>query len=97
MGTTEREKKVLRLMISMYCRKNHYSDGLCENCRELINYAFTRIDKCPHLPDKPKCSTCQTHCFRNNKREEIRSVMRYSGPRMILYHPVIALRHLLRQ
>jgi hypothetical protein len=28
-------------------------------------------------------------------REQMRAVMRYSGPRMILAHPVMALRHVL--
>ncbi|MCK9613756.1 MAG: nitrous oxide-stimulated promoter family protein [Bacteroidales bacterium] len=96
MTTIEKEKRVVFLMIRLYCRKQHHTSDLCGKCRELENYSFTRIDKCPHLPDKPKCSKCQTHCFRNNKREEIRRVMRYSGPRMIIYHPVIALQHMLR-
>jgi hypothetical protein len=28
-------------------------------------------------------------------REKIRAVMRFSGPRMIFYHPVTAVRHLI--
>lgn len=28
-------------------------------------------------------------------REKIRAVMRFSGPRMLLVHPVLAVRHLL--
>ena len=28
-------------------------------------------------------------------REKIRTVMRYSGPRMITVHPVLAIRHLI--
>ena len=28
-------------------------------------------------------------------REKIRTVMRFSGPRITLYHPVIAVRHLI--
>jgi hypothetical protein len=27
-------------------------------------------------------------------KEKIREVMRFSGPRMIFYHPVMAIRHL---
>ena len=30
-------------------------------------------------------------------REKIRAVMRFSGPRMLLYHPVLAVRHLIEQ
>jgi hypothetical protein len=28
-------------------------------------------------------------------REKIRAVMRFSGPRMLLYHPITAIRHFL--
>jgi len=96
MSPAEKEKHVIHLMIRLYCRKQHHGNGLCESCRELENYSFARIDKCPYISEKPKCSKCKTHCFRNNKREEIRRVMRYSGPRMIFHHPLIALRHLLK-
>jgi hypothetical protein len=35
------------------------------------------------------------HCYRAQQRERIRRVMRYSGPRMLLAHPLLALLHLL--
>lgn len=28
-------------------------------------------------------------------KEKIRNVMRYSGPRMILHHPIMAIRHVI--
>jgi hypothetical protein len=28
-------------------------------------------------------------------REKIREIMRFSGPRMIFYHPIMAIRHLI--
>lgn len=28
-------------------------------------------------------------------RQQIKKVMRFSGPRMIIYHPVMAVRHLI--
>lgn len=30
-----------------------------------------------------------------NKREQIREVMRFSGPRMIMYHPIATIRHVI--
>jgi len=30
-----------------------------------------------------------------DKREKIRAVMRFSGPRMIFHHPVAAIRHVI--
>ncbi|MDR2525428.1 MAG: nitrous oxide-stimulated promoter family protein, partial [Oscillospiraceae bacterium] len=32
-------------------------------------------------------------CYRADMREKIRAVMRYAGPRMLLHHPVMAIRH----
>ncbi len=97
MPSLEKEKKVIQIMIGLYCKKNHHATELCEQCSQLMVYAFSRIDKCPFASEKPKCSKCLTHCFKNDKREEIKKVMRYSGPRMIYYHPVIAIKHLLRK
>jgi Nitrous oxide-stimulated promoter len=68
---------------------------LCEECVSLHEYALLRIDKCRFGDDKPTCAQCTVHCFRSEMREQIRTVMRYSGPRMTLSHPYLAMRHLL--
>ena len=41
------------------------------------------------------CSNCKVHCYKPEMREKIREVMRFSGPRMILYHPIMAIRHVI--
>jgi hypothetical protein len=46
------------------------------------------------MGDKPTCLNCTVHCYLPEMREEIRTVMRYSGPRMMIYHPVLAIGHL---
>lgn len=91
----ESEKRVSGLMIELYCRKNHGSGRgeLCDECRALRDYAFQRIDRCPYMETRTFCSNCRTHCYKPEMRERIRTVMRFSGPRMILYHPVMAMRH----
>ena len=38
---------------------------------------------------------CPIHCYAKAEREQMREVMRHSGPRMLLRHPVLAIRHLL--
>ena len=92
-----REKATVETMIGMYCRGNHGTSGvLCDGCAELRDYAFSRIDGCPLGEGKLRCDKCQVHCYRPDMRERIRTVMRYSGPRMVL-HPVMALRHFLRR
>ena len=35
------------------------------------------------METKTFCSNCRAHCYRLEMREEIRKVMRFSGPRMI--------------
>ena len=92
----ENEKKVVDLMIALYCRGNHHSKKgtLCPQCSELSEYANERSDKCPHMATKTFCSSCPTHCYKPEMREKIRAVMRFSGPRMIFYHPVTAVHHL---
>ncbi len=92
----EREKKMVSLMIGLYCRKNHHGKGgLCEECKQLNEYACLRSDKCPFMETKTFCSNCRVHCYQPDMREKIKAVMRFSGPRMIFSHPIMAIRHLI--
>ena len=92
----EKEKRIVTLMIRLYCRKNHGTqNGLCPECTTLSEYAHTRSDLCPFMESKTFCSNCHVHCYKPEMRNRIRQVMRFSGPRMIFYHPVMAIRHLL--
>lgn len=93
----EREKKVVSKMIHIYCRAHHGkpTDGLCDECRQLAEFALARLDNCRKGENKPTCRKCTTHCYAPAKREAIRIVMRYAGPRMLWHHPVAAIRHLI--
>lgn len=92
----EREKRVVSEMIALYCRKNHHTKGtLCPECAELTRYACSRSDKCPFMENKTFCSNCRVHCYKPEMREKIRAVMRFSGPRMIFHHPIMAIHHVL--
>ncbi len=86
------KKSVLTTMVELYCRKNH-SGKLCKQCQELLEYSFMRIESCPLLKKVIFCSSCEVHCFKESKSREIKKVMRFSGPRMILYHPLLALKY----
>lgn len=90
-----REKTIVSEMIALYCRKNHRTNGLCPDCAALEEYARQRSDKCPFMETKTFCSNCKVHCYKPEMREKIRVVMRFSGPRMLFYHPVMAVRHLM--
>ena len=89
-GKREREKRTVALMIRLYCRKKHGTKkNLCPECEALSQYAMQRSDKCPFMETKTFCSNCRVHCYKPEMREKIREVMRFSGPRMILHHPVM--------
>lgn len=91
-----REKETMEVMVRMHCGACHSPDGdLCPRCRELVDYAKERIDRCPHRDDKVACNKCQTHCYKPDMRERMREAMRYSGPRMMTSHPIMAIRHLM--
>jgi len=68
---------------------------LCPDCAALIAYSLDRVDACRFGAGKPACARCTVHCFRPAMREQIRSAMRYSGPRMTYRHPYLAARHLM--
>lgn len=90
----EREKRMVSQMIALYCRKKHHTRGdLCPQCAALDAYAKMRADKCPFMETKTFCSNCRIHCYKPDMRAKIREVMRFAGPRMILHHPVAAIRH----
>lgn len=88
------EKRLVSQMIALYCQKQHHTrGGLCPDCAALDAYARARVDHCPFMEHKTFCSNCKVHCYKPEMREKIRAVMRFSGPRMLLHHPVTALRH----
>ena len=92
----DEERQVVRWMIELYCCKNHGGRALCVECEELAQYCDARLDHCKFGEEKPTCKKCPVHCYKPDMREKIRQVMRFSGPRMILYHPIAAIKHLLR-
>ena len=132
MNRIDWEKRTVRHMIELWCRKNHGGKacrekgsmgggqvsqggsgegshgepgshecqagrggpGLCGECRELLEYSLARLEHCKFGNAKTKCHKCPVHCYRPDMREKIRTVMRFSGPRMLLYHPLEALRYL---
>lgn len=96
------EKKLIPVMIRTYCRGNHKEtrkeEGvkgkeLCSKCKELAEYAEFRLEKCPFKKNKGFCSFCKIHCYKPEYRAEMKAVMRYSGSRMLLSHPIFALSH----
>ena len=94
----KREKNTVGVMIKLYCKQKHkIKEELCGNCHELLEYAYERIDNCKFANNKPVCAKCSIQCYETEMRKEIRNVMKFSGPRMLLSHPLIAIEHLIRR
>jgi len=89
-----REQKTITFMIKVYCHDHHNSSRkLCSSCQQLLDYARLRLNKCPFQENKTTCGNCPIHCYKPNQREMVRKVMKYSGPRMLYKHPILAIRH----
>lgn len=101
----KREEKTVSQMIALYCAGNHKDaprnnvavcgEPVCEACAQLDAYAALRTQRCRKMDVKTSCDACENHCYKPEMREQIRTVMRYSGPRMLGKHPVAAIRHLI--
>ena len=81
-------------MIYLYCRHKEKNKTLCHSCAELLEYAHTRLSKCPFQEKKKTCRLCTVHCYRPDMRTKMKEVMRYAGPRMLFFHPISAVKHL---
>ena len=89
-----REWNTMEAMMKLYCRDKHGSTAaLCSECQGLLNYANSRLDRCRFGEEKPTCAKCPVHCYQRDRREQIKVMMRYAGPRMLWEHPIMSLRH----
>jgi hypothetical protein len=90
------EQKIMGEMIAIYCKGNHGGEGkLCAQCRELLEYSKIKIDSCPMGEAKTFCSDCKVHCYGKDMRITVKKVMRYAGPRMLIRHPILAIKHMI--
>ena len=90
-----RERRTIDAMIQLYCRHHHAGAALCQDCEALRCYADVRLTRCVFKLDKPTCAACPIHCYRPDLRRQVKIVMQYAGPRMILRHPILAIWHLI--
>ena len=90
-----REKKTIDKMVHVYCKAKHHTNGnqLCDECTAFLSYAFTRLDKCPFQEEKSTCGKCLVHCYQPEMRNKAKTIMRYSGPRLIYRSPILSLHH----
>ena len=89
-----REWQTIAAMVRCYCEGHHDTKAaLCPECQGLLDYAAVRLERCRFGVEKPVCVKCPVHCYQRARREEVKAVMRYAGPRMLWRHPILSLRH----
>ena len=92
-----RELKTITAMVKIYCRKHHVcrKGTVCEDCTEFLKYAEQRLTHCPFEEQKPTCGKCSIHCYKKQMQDKAKQIMRFSGPRMLWKHPIMAFFHVL--
>ncbi|MGI2173001.1 nitrous oxide-stimulated promoter family protein [Shewanella ulleungensis] len=94
------EFRTIEAMVNIYCKAHHPmkpSHSVCEQCSEFLSYANTRLDRCPYGQEKPTCNKCPVHCYKSHMKQKAREIMLFAGPRMLLPHPIMAIKHLLAE
>jgi len=85
-------------MVRIYCSDHHkgrdkIADGLCGECAEYKEYVFKHLERCPFREKKSACGRC-LRCYPHSFGEKAMEVMGSAGPKMLLYHPILAVKHL---
>ena len=93
MNRIDREKQTVQKMIELYCHHRLKQDTIQEEYQQLIDYAHNRLSHCRFGENKPVCQKCPIHCYAPQERQKIREVMRWTGPRMMLYAPKATIIH----
>ncbi|GLP97586.1 nitrous oxide-stimulated promoter family protein [Paraferrimonas sedimenticola] len=96
-GSLAYEFRTITAMVRIYCQHHHQGTHPCEECRDFLQFAHKKLVRCPYGQDKPTCAKCPIHCYKPEMRERAKTIMRYAGPRMLMRHPVMAIKHLLAE
>jgi uncharacterized membrane protein YbaN (DUF454 family) len=91
----ESKKHILFKMVALFCGKKHSSPKgeLCLDCKALLDYAYKRCDDCPQMATGVSCKRCKTPCYKPEMKDKMRVVMRWSGPRILLHHPIAVIKY----
>ena len=93
----DRDRRTLEAIGHIYCAAHHDDEkdpaGLCPECRTVIDATLERAAACP-FGHEGNCQDCRVHCQRGEAREKIRTIMRYSAPRMAFRHPLMTIGYL---
>ena len=69
--------------------------GSAQSARSSLTTQRRASPPCRSMEVKSFCSVCPIHCYAPARRQEIQTIMRYGGPRMLLHHPLMTLHHMM--
>lgn len=88
------EMKLMNRMVALYY-KNKANDFTISEKR-MQSYAINRLASCRFGEEKTTCRKCPVHCYQEKYRLQMKKIMRYSGPKMLIRHPVLCMQHAAR-
>lgn len=90
----DNKKDILNHMIRIYCKKHHNTDEtLCNDCSDLLEYSENVLNQC-EIDDELDSEKFKYYYDDIEKMEKLKEIMKYSGFRIMLYHPIISIRHI---
>ena len=95
----EREMKTIRAMIAIYCQDHHHvAAGSCAmRARRCSSMLRPDLANARGVTRNPCVPTARSIAIKPAMRDQVRQVMRYAGPKMLLRHPLLAVSHLLQK
>ena len=91
-----KDVETIRIMTEIYCHAHHNTkEGLCPECEEFYLYSVKRLACSPFGEKKPVCAKCNIHCYGKGYKERAKEIMAFSGPKLLLKHPILSMRHIL--
>lgn len=68
--------------------------SLCDECLNLALKAQIHTQHCVRMQEKSFCHLCPKSCYSKQDLKQISAMMKYSGKKIILYHPILALKYI---
>lgn len=90
----QQEITLIAGMIQLYYRKRGEQAKIAEG--KMLAYAQKRLEVCRFGEAKPTCQHCPVHCYQRDYREQMKVIMRFSGPRIVITHPILCIKHAYR-
>lgn len=87
------ELQLVQVMIRLYYKKHEAVDISEER---MLAYVEKRLLFCRFGEQKTTCQRCPVHCYQPRYRQQMKQIMRYAGPRMLVRHPLVTIKHAYR-